>query len=86
MPRICEFYGIIVSMYRSDHAPPHFHVRYGEYKAVYTIAPVGIIKGRLPKRAHGLIVEWAGRRQADLKGNWARAQRHDDPQRIPPLD
>jgi len=29
MPRISMFYGIVVTMYSSDHAPPHFHARYG---------------------------------------------------------
>ena len=32
MPRISYFYGIIVSMYSSDHPPPHFHARYGEMR------------------------------------------------------
>ena len=29
MPRISEFYGIVVEMYWSDHNPPHFHAKYG---------------------------------------------------------
>jgi hypothetical protein len=29
MPRISEFYGILVYMYYRDHAPPHFHAIYG---------------------------------------------------------
>ena len=33
MPRISAFYGIVVTMYSSDHAPPHFHARYGEHEA-----------------------------------------------------
>jgi hypothetical protein len=32
-PRISYFYGIVVSIYSSDHPPPHFHARYGEYEA-----------------------------------------------------
>jgi len=32
MPSISRFYGIVVSMYSSDHPPPHFHARYGEYE------------------------------------------------------
>jgi len=30
MPSISRFYEIVVSMYSSDHPPPHFHARYGE--------------------------------------------------------
>ncbi|MGI8549822.1 MAG: DUF4160 domain-containing protein, partial [Dehalococcoidia bacterium] len=32
MPRISTFYGLVISMYFNDHAPPHFHVTYGEYE------------------------------------------------------
>ena len=33
MPRISEFYGIVIYMYYSDHAPPHFHAIYGQFEA-----------------------------------------------------
>jgi hypothetical protein len=29
VPRIREFYGIVIEMYYGDHPPPHFHARYG---------------------------------------------------------
>ena len=28
MPRISEFYGILIYMYYQDHAPPYFHALY----------------------------------------------------------
>jgi hypothetical protein len=34
MPEISRFLGIVVTMTYSEHPPPHFHVRYGSYKAV----------------------------------------------------
>jgi hypothetical protein len=27
MPELCRFFGIIITMFYDDHAPPHFHVR-----------------------------------------------------------
>src|SRR3954447_25448057 len=30
VPRISEFYGIVIEMYYADHPPPHFHARYGD--------------------------------------------------------
>lgn len=33
MPRISDFYGIVIWMYFDDHNPPHIHAEYGEYKA-----------------------------------------------------
>lgn len=34
MPVIARFYGIIIKMFFSDHAPSHFHAIYQEYNAV----------------------------------------------------
>ncbi len=51
MPVVSSFYGILIKMYFGDHAPPHFHAEYGEYKAVFGINDLGIWKvGLLPKR------------------------------------
>ena len=40
MPEISRFFGMVMAMYYNDHAPPHFHVRYGKQKAVIGIDPV----------------------------------------------
>ena len=37
MPIISRFLGILISMYWNDHAPPHFHARYGEYEITVDI-------------------------------------------------
>lgn len=37
MPELCRFFGMIITMFYDDHAPPHFHVRYGEHKAIIAI-------------------------------------------------
>jgi len=34
MPEISRFFGTIIAMYYNDHSPPHFHVRYGDQKAI----------------------------------------------------
>ena len=47
MSEICIFFGIIISMFAGDHNPPHFHIRYGNYKAIITIDK-GIVVGRMP--------------------------------------
>lgn len=51
MPRISEFYGILIYMYYQDHAPPHFHAIYGEHEAEIEIATGGVLHGYLPRRA-----------------------------------
>jgi len=48
MPEVCRFYGIVIRMYFDDHPPPHFHVRYGEFQAVFGIDPLILIGGNSP--------------------------------------
>ncbi len=50
MPRLSEFYGIIISMFWDEghHGRPHFHARYGEYRASFDFAGeiiVGELRG-----------------------------------------
>ena len=37
MPEISRFFGIIIAMFAKDHVPPHFHAKYGEFKATFDI-------------------------------------------------
>ncbi len=85
MPRISEFYGIIIEMYWSDHNPPHFHAKYAEHRAEIDIRTLGILKGRLPAKALALVVEWAALHQDDLLERWERAREHQPLEKIEPL-
>ena len=55
MPEICRFLGIVISMYFDEHNPPHFHVRYNEYRAVLGIRDLNVLDGRLPAKVRGLV-------------------------------
>ena len=57
MPYISRFLGIVIRMFFNDHAPPHFHAEYDEYEAVYEIETLKVQRGKLPRRAHALVVE-----------------------------
>jgi phosphomannomutase len=37
MPEISRFFGIVIAVFYNEHNPPHFHARYGEYKAAIDI-------------------------------------------------
>lgn len=76
VPEISRFFGIVVAMYYDDHPPPHFHVRYGEHRAILEIETAAVLLGDLPHRALGMVVEWAALHRAELEENWrhARAQ------------
>lgn len=55
MPRISEFYGIVIEMFFRDHPPPHFHARYAGEEAVIEIATGEVIAGSIPPRARRLV-------------------------------
>ena len=85
VPRVSEFYGILIYMYFSDHAPPHFHAIYGRHEAEVAIGTERILDGWLPKRAHSLVREWAKLYRLELEQNWQKARAHEPLFQIPPL-
>jgi len=85
MPEICRFYGIIIAMFYDDHEPPHFHVRYSEYKAVVEIETLRILDGELPPRALGMVVEWAVQHREELRAEWSLARRKQPLFKIDPI-
>jgi hypothetical protein len=85
MPTISEFFGILILMFYDDHAPHHFHARYGEYEVVIQISPVGVLRGRFPPRALSLVIEWAQIHQKELTEDWSYAANNKKLQKIPPL-
>lgn len=86
MPRISEFYGIVIYMYYSDHAPPHFHAIYGQFEAKVLVRSGALLEGHLPRRALSLVQEWVGRYRRELEDNWERAAAHQELRMIPALD
>ena len=66
MPTISIFYGILIQMFWDEHAPPHFHATYGEFKASVDIRGLCISEGSLPRRAAQLVLDWAELHQAEL--------------------
>jgi Domain of unknown function (DUF4160) len=85
VPRICEFYGIVIQMFYREHGPAHFHASYGEFEAIVGIDPVEVLGGRLPPRAMRLVREWATLHRDELAENWRRARRRGDLESIEPL-
>ena len=45
MPRISEFYGILIYMYFQDHPPAHFHAIYAEHEALVGIESGTVLGG-----------------------------------------
>ncbi len=85
MPTISTFYGILIRMFFNDHAPPHFHARYGEFEATIDIATLEIVQGDMPSRALKLVQEWAMIHREDLEENWRLCRENAQPVQIDPL-
>lgn len=85
MPTISRFFGIIISMHPSDHPPPHFHAQYAEDEALIGIEPLALLKGNLPPRVLGLVLEWAALHRDELGSNWELADAHRPLKQIRPI-
>ena len=85
MPIISRFLGIIITMYWEDHAPPHFHAKYGGYEITVDIKS-GIVEGKFPKRALKHVLEWFELHQEELLQDWELCQKNQMPAPIEPLE
>jgi hypothetical protein len=85
MPTISSFYGILIRMFFNDHAPPHFHVQYAEFKATVDIMTLTISAGQLPRRAQELVLDWAELHQKELLEDWQLCMDKQQPNQIEPL-
>lgn len=76
MPVIARFYGMVIKMFLlgAEHNPPHIHVIYGEYSALFDIQTLKMLEGDLPTRAAAMVTEWLGIHKAELLEMWQTQQ------------
>lgn len=86
MPEISRFFGIVIKMYFNEHIPPHFHAEYGEYVAEISIETLEVLRGYLPHRVLGLVLEWAAIHRDELRTNWIYARTKEPLSPIAPLE
>jgi Domain of unknown function (DUF4160) len=86
MPEISRFLGIVIAMYYNDHAPPHFHARYGDSVIRVSIEDGSIMSGNFPNRAQQMVQEWLELHRGELMEDWELAQRRKPLQKIKPLE
>jgi hypothetical protein len=70
VPVLSRFFGVVIKMHFNDHAPPHFHARYGKSTASIAISRLVVTKGGLPPRVLGFVLEWALLHREELLANW----------------
>lgn len=89
MPELSRFFGIIIRMYMEVGAPhhlSHFHAYYQDAVAIFSLDPVELLAGELPRRQRRLVEAWAELHQEELLGAWARLQAGQTPLSIDPLE
>lgn len=89
MPRISQFFGILIYMYYNDHTPPHFHAKWAEYEAIMLICTpnvkTSVYTGNLPRSQLDLVLKWAETHCQELMVNWELAQEGKPLKQIDPL-
>lgn len=58
MPLIDSFNGIKIYVYYGDYLPPHIHVFYNEYHAIFTIEAGTFLGGSIPVRQKKMVNKW----------------------------
>ena len=85
MPIISRFFGIAIFMLWREHAPPHFHAKYGDDEVVVEIE-TGAVNGRMSRRALSLVQEWRELHKRELLENWKLVEQKKPLKRIEPLE
>lgn len=85
MPAICRFFGLTITMYFDDHAPPHFHARAAGQAAKIRVDTLEVLVSTLPRRDLRLVLAWAELHVAELDDNWQRAREGVTLKEIAPL-
>lgn len=85
MPRISEFYGVVIYMYwnEADHTVAHFHAHHA-CRAASVSADGTVLTGSLEPRALKFVAEWAALHREEIQENWDRARWQPAPPRHPP--
>ena len=85
MPVLSRFFGIIIFMHWRDHAPPHFHARYGDEEVTVEIE-TGAAAGVMNRRALALVQEWRLLHLNELRLDWSLAEQLRPLNRVAPLE
>jgi hypothetical protein len=87
MPTISMFFGIIIRMYcgKAEHNPPHIHVYYQDFKALFDIVSGDMTDGNLPPRQKRLVTAWIELHREELVADWNLASQGELPFKIDPL-
>jgi hypothetical protein len=86
MPEISRFFGIVIAIYWQEHGVPHFHAKYGDERASFSISDLRLLEGRLSPRVTAMVLEWAFRHREELTHDWELAAAKKTLRPIAPLE
>ena len=69
----------------APHSAAHFHAYYQGQAAVFSIDPVELMAGALPRRQLRLVEAWAELHKKELMEDWRLVESRDIPKPIRPL-
>jgi hypothetical protein len=84
VPELSRFFGIIIRMFSevgAQHHTPHFHAYYQEEVGIFSIDPVELIAGSLPKRQRRLVEAWAELHQQERLPIGTHCRKEERPNR-----
>ncbi len=64
----------------------HTYAEYEGSEALYEIETLRVYRGKLPRRVHSMVIEWADAHRAELMENWIRARQGRSLVDIEPLE
>jgi hypothetical protein len=68
-----------------QHNRPRYHACYGDEVAIYSLSPIELIAGSLPRRQRRLVEAWAELHEDELLADWQLLQSGQAPLPIAPL-
>ena len=69
----------------APHHLPHFRARYQEHLASFSMEPIELIAGYLPKKQQRLVEAWAELHKEELMKDWELLDQGSKPLPIDPL-
>jgi len=57
-------------MFWREHNLPHFHALYEEHEAIFDLRDLRVLRGMLPRRTMGSVLEWASEHRDELMEDW----------------
>jgi len=85
MPEISRFLGVVIKMFYHDHAPPHFHAEYQNFKATFSIRTGLMIDGKFPSKQSAYVTAWALMHEKELMQNWKALVKGKEASKVKPL-